>query len=180
MSNPSVDSLDFEVSNAQASAIIVLKYVHIEIWSEQKCVATVFNNTAHTCVGSRDDTQQNREEAARQGYSADANGVWRSLVEHEILHSLVAEVMFDRESRVALAESGKEITPTWERYEEEAIVLSLQYLINTNLITSTLNRVVCIENHCINKPKDGWLGRLGNCWRDEIIPMLSASGVFNN
>lgn len=163
------------------SAVINLKYVRVEIWSEQKCVATVFNDTAHTCVGSRDDSQQNRDEASRQGYTADEKGVWKSLVEHEILHSLVAEVMSNMESRVALAESGKQITPTWERYEEEAIVLSIQYLINTNQITSTLDRFLHIENcgNLDNEPKDGWLGILGRRWRDEIIPVLSAAGVFS-
>lgn len=168
---------DVMMDHPTPDLIINLKYVRFEVWRDQRCVASILRSSSHTCVGSRPDTQENREEAGRQGYTPDENGVWQSLVEHELLHSLVAEVMFDRPSSVILTESGAETTPSWERYEEEAVVLSIQRLLNTDEITATLDRILCIDSSLVAygpRVSVGWLAALEWKWNEEINPLLES------
>lgn len=110
--------------------VIPLRYCRYEIYAYDYRVKTVFPN-GYYCDGFRDkDDWRNVREAESQGYTGD-KAVWRSLVEHELLHSLVSQYLFDRPSRVMLTESGAEFTPLWERYEEEALSLALQRYFNT-------------------------------------------------
>lgn len=126
------------MSEPSPTLALDLRYARYEIWAERKTVATVFPD-GHACFGTREDNPQNRREAEAQGYSGPL-AVWRSLVEHELLHSLVAEIIFDRPSVVMLTESGAGFTPTWLRYEEEMLALSLQRLFNTGEIPDPLKR----------------------------------------
>lgn len=108
-----------------------LKYCRYEIHHTPREVRTIFPN-GRIAVGSRDESSpSNIRQAQSEGYSG-PNCVWRSLVEHELLHSLVAEALFDRPSVVLQVESGGEFTPLWERYEEECLVLCIQYWSNRN------------------------------------------------
>lgn len=109
---------------------IDLKYCRCEVWPEQKLVSTVFPCGA-IVSGTREENQQNIIEAESQGYKGE-NIVWRSLVDHELLHSLVAEILFDQPSKVLETEAGIRFHPSWERYEEEAIVLASQRHMNVN------------------------------------------------
>lgn len=75
---------------------------------------------------------QNVREARAQGYTdlLDSNAVWRSLVYHELLHSIVAECLWNSPSRVLRTEAGGEFVPSWLRYEEEMIALAIQAWLN--------------------------------------------------
>lgn len=115
---------------------IELKYavyqIHFPLTPSYRFVRTTFPDGLFT-DGSRDYTDPgNIREAKSQGYTPD-NGkdpVWSSLVDHELLHSIVAEVIFDRPSVVLRTEAGGEFNPLWERYEEETIILAFQCYLN--------------------------------------------------
>jgi hypothetical protein len=113
-----------------AAASINLKYARYEVWPDKRLVRTTLLYNGMFCDGARDEhAWQNIREAESQGYKG-KDCVWRSLVEHEFLHSLVAEVLFDRPSLVMTTEAGGEFTPLWQRYEEEAICLACQVYLN--------------------------------------------------
>lgn len=108
---------------------IDLKYCRYEVWPEKHLVSTIFPCGA-IVSGIRENSQQSITEAESQGYKGERI-VWRSLAEHELLHSLSSEILFDRPSKVLETEAGITFHPSWERYEEEAIVLAFQYHSNT-------------------------------------------------
>lgn len=89
-------------------------------------------------AATRDDTPDNRTEAADQGYPATADGVWRSLLEHEIGHSLAGRILFGTESVVLRHESGAERHRYAKRLHEEAWVISAQRLANTGEMDAVL------------------------------------------
>lgn len=161
----SLDGIDPESREAEdqpaPTLTIPLKYCTFEVWKDQRTVATVFPD-GYICAGSRVDTQQNRIEAESQGY-ATHDRVWRSLVDHELLHNVIAEVMFDRISHVMATESGLEWYPSWLRYEEEAIVLAYQYFINTGRQPDLLYKY----------PQGVY-----EAWMKEYAPKLAASGIW--
>jgi hypothetical protein len=86
---------------------------------------------------TRDDTDDNRREAADQGY-AGPDAVWWSLVEHELLHTLAARVFFRRESLVLRHEAGAECNAYALRLHEEAVVISLQRWIRRGVVDPVL------------------------------------------
>lgn len=111
---------------------IPLKYCTYEIWSESRSVRTVFPDGL-SCGGMRDESDPvNIKEAEAEGYIG-ADSVWRSLVEHELLHSIICEVLFDRPSNVLRSEAG-DVTfySARQKYEEEVLVLSFQEWSNGN------------------------------------------------
>lgn len=106
----------------------------------ERTVVTTFPD-GFTCEGSRSVTPDNVREAHTQGYSgSDPYVVWRSLVDHELLHTVLYDELFNRPSAVLRTESGAEFTPSWVRYQEEALVLSMQHYLHTDVVTDTLNR----------------------------------------
>jgi hypothetical protein len=115
---------------------IDLKYVTYSIDVENKIVSTHFKtedvNLNYVAHATRDwEDYQNQKEAHSQGYSG-PDAVWQSLVHHELLHSLVSEVLWDSRSRVLATESGLEFIPSWLRYEEESLVLAFQCAFNSD------------------------------------------------
>ena len=124
--NPSEPTLSLE-----------LRFCRFQIFAPARMVVTEFPD-GRSCIGTREDNYQNRREAESQGYTGE-DAVWRSLVEHELLHSLVAEMIFGHPSLVLTTESGGEFTPSWLRYEEEMIVLSLQAKIHNSHLSSTFH-----------------------------------------
>lgn len=112
------------------TATIQLKYATFEILSEPcengHCgvVRTLFPDGLSS-DGFREVNPQNITEAKSQGYSGPF-AIWHSLVDHELLHSIVAEVLFDRPSVVLRTESGEEFNLSWERYEEEMYAIAFQ------------------------------------------------------
>lgn len=118
---------------------IPLKYCTYEIWPKSRLVKTVFPDGPY-CIGMRDETDPiNILEAESEGYTGQ-DSVWRSMVEHELLHSVICEVLFDSPSRVIRSEAqhkwkteGNDQTEYWMpyhsarvKYEEEVLVLSFQ------------------------------------------------------
>ena len=91
----------------------------------------------YECHGTRDDTPDNRREAADQGYTGD-DALWLSLFEHELAHTVVARHFFGRESYVMRHESGAEYVRYPLRLHEEALCLSLQRFINTGFVDPVL------------------------------------------
>jgi hypothetical protein len=91
-------------------------------------------------AATRELTPDNVAEVIDQGYAAGAEGsveqaqsaLWQSLVEHEILHTILARAVFCRESIVLRHESGAERQRYALRLHEEALVLSLQRYFNTS------------------------------------------------
>jgi len=113
-----------------AGLSLALKFAIYEIDSAAREVRTLFPDGI-TCYGTRDVTPANVREARSQGYKgSDEQAVWRSLVEHELLHSLVAECIFDYPSLVLRTEGGGELYPSWLRYEEEMLAISWQAFSN--------------------------------------------------
>jgi len=109
---------------------IKLKYADLEIDPLARRVCTRFSDGI-SCYGTRDITPANVREARSQGYEgSDDLVVWRSLVEHELLHSLVAECIFDQPSLVLRTEGGGEFYPSWLRYEEEMLAIGWQAFSN--------------------------------------------------
>jgi hypothetical protein len=123
---------------------VKLKYCTYEIWDHgDRSVRTVFFDGL-SCGGMRDihDPSNIREAREGQGYTG-PDAVWRSLVEHELLHSLVSEILFDRWSLVLRSEAGDEtFVSALDKYEEEAIVLACQRYANTGKTSAnqTLSR----------------------------------------
>jgi hypothetical protein len=136
-----------------------LQFCRYEVWPEQQLVATVFPD-GRTALATREESEQNRQEAEAQGYSG-REACWRSLVEHELLHSLVAEHLHGSDSLVLRTESGGGFTPTWLRYEEEMLALALQRYLQTGEASPSLARY----------PE---LRALPLRWRNEIAPRLEA------
>jgi hypothetical protein len=91
------------------------------------------------CAATRELTPDNVAEVIDQGYTVAEDSteqaqrsLWQSLVEHELLHTIVARAVFARESIVLRHESGAERQRYALRLHEEALVLSLQRYFNTS------------------------------------------------
>ncbi len=123
---------------------VKLKYCTYEVWDEHpRSVRTVFFDGL-SCGGMRDENDPSNIREAREGQGyVGPDAVWRSLVEHELLHSLVSEILFDRWSLVLRSEAGDEtFISALDKYEEEAIVLACQRYSNTGRTSAnqTLSR----------------------------------------
>jgi len=127
-----------EIHYNKLTTDMILKNTSNPVVINQIYVTTNFP-TGHTCTGSRIVNEQNITEARSQGYTgSDHYVVYKSLIEHELLHNLMAEVFFDRVSYVMATESGIEYYLSWDRQLEEAMVLGFQSWANT----FTWNRAV--------------------------------------
>lgn len=103
--------------------------VMFEVWRDLREVRTLYPDDL-AMGAQRPDTPENRAEAADQGYVGQ-DAVWRALVEHELLHTLVARRVFGRDSLVLRHECGGERARYALRLHEEALVLSFQRWANT-------------------------------------------------
>lgn len=103
--------------------------VVFEIDAEARQVRTIYPD-GRSMAATREDTPENRAEAADQGYTGE-DAVWRSLVAHELLHTLATRALLGRESLVLRHESGAERNRYALRLHEEAVVISLQRLLMT-------------------------------------------------
>lgn len=157
--------------------VIQLKYCTFVVYLDLKCVQTAFSDgfnctgARFNCTGSRDVTPENVKEAESQGYlGLDEEKVWQSLVDHELLHSLVSEYIYDRESLVLLTESGKLFSCSWRRYEEEAIVLAFQFYFNGGPTPKILQQLE-------REYPDGF-SRLCTIWRGYYLEFLRQNVYF--
>lgn len=137
---------------------IDLRFARFEVWPADQLVRTCFPDGLVSGATRDEDDPGNQREALAQGYGGQ-RPVWRSLVEHELLHSLVAELVFGRPSLVLRTESGGEFTPTWSRYEEEMLALALQRHLQAGEAPDLLARY----------PVDG----LPALWRHRYAPLLA-------
>lgn len=80
----------------------------------------------------------NRENAVELGYTDGSDGVWRALVEHELLHSLISDYAWSRASRVLRHEAGADVVPYHERIYEESIVLAWQRVMRLGVVDPAL------------------------------------------
>lgn len=85
-----------------------------------------------------DQTLNNAEEL---GYKRTFDGVFASLVESEVLHTLVSRFVYrDKDSLVLLQNAGRKVDlPRWKKLHSEAIVMALQYYLNTHICLAPLD-----------------------------------------
>lgn len=116
---------------------IQLKYATYEIFPSHagtngnRSVRTTFSDGLYAGAIRDESDPVNIIQAQSEGYTGESI-VWKSLVDHELLHSIVAEILFDRPSVVLRTEAGcASFWPLWERYEEEMLVLGMQIYLNS-------------------------------------------------
>lgn len=76
--------------------------------------------------GERLPTEANLREATEQGYVEVPDPCWASLIEHEVLHTLISRRVFGTESPTLRHEAGACRTPYYERLYEESLVVAFQ------------------------------------------------------
>lgn len=81
-------------------------------------------------AGERLPTAENLAQAVELGYPETDNGVSAALFDHELLHCLVGEVLFDGKSPTLWHEAQGEYAPYYLRLWEESVVLALQLWLN--------------------------------------------------
>jgi hypothetical protein len=82
---------------------------------------------------TRDPSPANVSQAEEQGYVGDAESVcWASVVDHELLHMTLAEIVLGGPSPTIQFEAGVPgAVPLYNRLYEESLVIALQRRINT-------------------------------------------------
>ena len=88
-------------------------------------VETIFPD-GKVCPATREPTPENCAQAAEQGYPADADGCWRSLVEHEALHTICAADLWPDGLSAPLRQEVGDARRYVDRLHEEAVVLGVQ------------------------------------------------------
>lgn len=107
---------------------LILPHSEVLVYPDQQYIATKFPDGSE-CGALREDTDENRREAADQGYTG-SDAVWRSLADHELGHSLVSLWLWDRASPTLQHEAGAQRVPYGMRLGEEAIVIAFQRWMN--------------------------------------------------
>lgn len=97
--------------------VIELKHCRFELWPD--CCRTVFADGAY-CTAAPEDTDAYRAHALSLGYGADT---FRMCVDHEYLHNVVAEALWDKPSP-AIWDVAHGVSR--DRGYEERIVLTVQ------------------------------------------------------
>ena len=104
---------------------------------ERREVETRFSD-GYVMAAQRPIDVDNLNEAIGQGYSG-PDPCFDSLVEHEAFHTLVARAATGcRDSLVLRHESGAQEVRYGLRLHEEALVLSVQYFVNTGVVDRVL------------------------------------------
>jgi hypothetical protein len=82
---------------------------------------------------TREPTEENVKQARSQGYNcaSDKEACFASLVDHEVLHTIVWRLLFSDYSGVLMHEAGIRECPYLTRLWEETIVLSAQQIYKT-------------------------------------------------
>lgn len=108
----------------------------VEINAASRVVVVRYQGRSMT--GTREPTPENCAQAEEQGYTPDADGCWRSLVDHELLHPFLASWAFGEPSFVVRHEAGAESVPYATRLFEEGIVIAFQRFANSGEVTLPL------------------------------------------
>ncbi len=111
--------------------VLRLALPHSTVWvyPDQRLVLTILPDWKE-CYATREDTEENRQEALDQGYTG-PDAVWRSLVDHEVLHNLISDWLWNRPSPTLEHEAGVRRVEYGKRLFEEALVLAFQRYVNT-------------------------------------------------
>lgn len=113
-----------------------LPFSQVLIHPEQRMVESIFADGKRG-VGTREDTQENRDEARDQGYVGE-DAVWCSLRDHETIHHLIPLWLWDSASPTLRHEMGGERCPYYDRLFEEALVIGFQFHVNTGSVPRVL------------------------------------------
>jgi hypothetical protein len=121
---------------------VYFPFSRVDINYDDRLVSTHFTNfTKGVCVASREDNEQNRAEAAAEGYGTDAGDatdmVWRCLIEHELVHNFIPYVIWGTTSPALVTECGYS-QPYHKRLYEESLVIAFQIYLNTGTIHDQL------------------------------------------
>jgi len=126
---------------AQKPCVVRLKWATVLIHEPERWVRTELYSPCGfrgRCLGTREPNEQNLREARDQGYAGD-DPAWRSLIDHEVLHSLLGERLFDGCSPALLTAAGIDPPqPYFLRLYEESIALACQLWLNTGCVEAPL------------------------------------------
>jgi hypothetical protein len=122
--------------------MIVLPLTHAELHVDpvRREVDTVFRDGL-VQGAQRQFSAEDIATAAELGYEPTEAGVWRSLVAHELYHSLISERLWQRPSEVLRHYCAGEHCPYYRRLYVEAIVLAYERLLNTGEVTEALEPI---------------------------------------
>lgn len=120
-----------------ATTTLRLKHATLHVHHEAREVDTTFHD-GKTQGAQRTFSDADIDVAKDLGYEASERGVWRALITHELLHSLVSEWLWDRPSEVLRHYCAGEPCPVHRRYYVEAIVMAFERLQQTGEITEAV------------------------------------------
>jgi hypothetical protein len=119
--------------------MICLSLTHADLYihPDRREVDTVFRD-GKVQGAQRSFSAEDTAVAAELGYEASAEGVFSSLVCHELMHSLVSEWLWNRPSEVLRHYCAAEPCPYYRRIYVEAIVLAWERLLQTDEMSEAL------------------------------------------
>lgn len=124
------------------SVRIPLDHVTLCIAPGRRYVETVLpdgNKVGRSCYV----TPENLAVAREVGYTHEdeAEAVWTSLVDHELLQAIAAQVLLRSAPLTLRFEAGVDAVRHCDRVWEEAVTVALQLLINTNEVARPLENI---------------------------------------
>jgi hypothetical protein len=119
--------------------MIVLPLTHAELHVDpvRREVDTVFRDGL-VQGAQRQFSAEDIATAAELGYEPTEAGVWRSLVAHELDHSLISEWLWDQPSEVLRHYCAGEHCPYYQRLYVEGMVLALERYVQTGEVGDAL------------------------------------------
>ena len=117
-----------------------LRHAKFRVHADRREVETVFPD-GRIAGAQRQVDDITKQDALDLGYTHSTDGVWRSLVEHELLHSVISDTAWQRASRVLLHVAGACWVPYLDRVYEEAVILSAQLWLRTGEVRPVLRDV---------------------------------------
>lgn len=114
------------------TALIELAHGSLLVAADVRRVHVIVDGV-YRAPATRDPTPENVSQAEEQGYIGDAASIcWASVVDHELLHMTLAEIVLGGPSPTIQFEAGVPgAVPLYNRLYEESLVIALQRRINT-------------------------------------------------
>lgn len=134
---------------------LALRHATLIVRHDLREVDTVFRDGA-VQGAQRQFSAEDRQTARDLGYAGNDAGVMRSLVCHELAHTLVSEWLWDRPSEVLRHYCSAEYCPYWQRLYVESIVLGMERYLNTGEVGDAL-RPFWFRLEAWRKEAAGWL-----------------------
>jgi hypothetical protein len=147
-------TLCFVYSRDMQKTIDIGGGVQFKADSSSGIVTTIFPDGLFAAA-TREPTRDNVQCAAEIGYMGnDFDICWRSLIDHELLHTFVSRRIFHRESPTLRHECSNEHVIYVIRLHEEVLVLQMQHWIQNNeplqIIALTINDRHVIKSHLLD------------------------------